>query len=107
MNERFDVTPGVGETEPATPLPTELLDFIATEGLRSVYLAASELRVVAGAHPLEFPNTAKHAQALQRVLAYMELGLEQAGYDDKTINRVPRSSVPPAEHDPTKPRTNT
>lgn len=106
MKDRSEVTPGVGEATTTGTESTEFLDFVATQGLRTVYLAATELRIVAGAHPTEFPNAAERGQALQRVIAFMEHGLEQAGYADEDINRVPKSAVRPAPSDPNKPRTN-
>jgi len=104
MTQHAEVAPGVGET--ATDQPTEFLDYVATQGLRSVALAAAELRIVAATHPLEFPGLAERAQSLQRMIAFMELGLRQAGYADEDINRIPSSAVRTTPPDPTKPRTN-
>ncbi len=106
MKHHSEVTPGVGETPAEHPIRTEFLDYVAKSGLRAACLAASELRMVAGARPTEFPVAAERAQALQQIIAYMELGLKEAGYDDAGINRVPKSDVRIIPRDPTKPRTN-
>lgn len=88
---------GVGE-QTAETARTELLDFLAKEGLRKISLLTSQLRRLNQEYPHQTDLPA-HAYFLEQLGAFVELGLDQAGYDAKDVNRVPRSSVHPPRND--------
>lgn len=88
---------GVGE-QADLAARTELLDFLATEGLRKITLLASQLRRLNQEYPHQTDLPA-HTFFLERLGAFVELGLTEAGYDDKDVNRVPRSPIRPRRDD--------
>jgi hypothetical protein len=106
MTDNPESSRGVGENPERTIDRTELRDFIAVEGLRIVLLAASKLREVGSEHPLEYIDAPRHAYNLQRLSAFLEADLAEAGYPADSVARIARSNVPAPQHDPTKPRTN-
>ena len=106
MKQSPEDIPGVGEVQRREPERTGLRDALASTGLLSLYLATSELRLVAGSRPTEFIGAAQLAQQLQRISALVEVDLQQAGYDPADIKRVPESDVATPAKDPSKPRTN-
>lgn len=91
MPETPESNAGVGE-QAAEAARTELLDFLATEGLRKIALLASQLRRLNQEYPHQTDLPA-HTFFLERLAAFVDLGLDQAGYDPKEINRVPRSGI--------------
>ena len=97
MPETPEFNAGVGE-QTAEAARTELLDFLAKEGLRKISLLSSQLRRLNQEYPhhTELPA---HTHFLEQLAAFAELGLDQAGYDAKEVNRIPRSPFRPSRND--------
>ena len=107
MTGNPEETAGVGidaERQPA--VQTELLDYLAKEGLRNILLITSRMRAIAGEHPVEYPDLPARVFSLQQLAAHLEAGLQEAGYEQDDINRLSASKIKPVSHDPLKPRSN-
>ena len=82
---------GVGEQADGT-VRTELLDFLATEGLRQITLLTSSLRRLNQDYPHR-TELASHTFFLEQLAAYAELGLSAAGYGSDDISRIASSPL--------------
>jgi len=99
-------TTGVGIEDEQSEARTELLDYLAKDGLRSVLMTAARLRTIAAEHPTEYLDLPARVFSLQQLAAYIEAGLQEAGYGQDDVRRLSTSEIRPVPHDPSKPRTN-
>ncbi len=78
---------------------TELLDFLASEGLKKITLLTSSLRRLNQDYPHR-TELASHTFFLEQLAAFAELGLSEAGYENDDISRLSSSPFGPSRrHD--------
>lgn len=99
-----EMPPEVGGEDESQTHRSDLLDYLAKEGVKAILLAAKELRTIGGLHP-EFLTIPERVRALQQLDAHIAAALHEAGYAPEEVKRL-YSSPFTAPHDPLKPRTN-